>query len=70
MDTMKVLVTKEAHQLVQSKAIYPFDDSKCELTVKGVWVELQVDTFHKIGELSHVGETFSDTVIRLLSPRQ
>lgn len=65
---ISVYVSKETYNLVQAKAILPFQPSHGIRYDDGSWsFALQEETVGRLQGLALKGETLSDTIFRILS---
>lgn len=62
-------VTDEAYNLVRSKAIKPFESTGHQLPDGSWMVPLSDDVAEHVNKRALPGESFSDTIVRLISSR-
>ena len=62
------IISNECMNLIRSKAEFPFDNSGSRQLDDGNWsVPMSDETIERVQEHNLDGETFSDTIIRILS---
>jgi hypothetical protein len=67
--TIRVSITDATHQLIKSKAEYPFNETG-RRQKDGNWdVPLSFELYEKLKALQFPGETMNDTMFRLASTR-